>query len=77
MEEKENRLMPIVPMLVSALLITLFLFYVDEGYYSFAWMESWGNWFVFFIYVALIFTIQSTLFFLYRAGKFLFKKMGL
>lgn len=25
---------------VSSVTVTLFLFYIDEGYYSFAWMKS-------------------------------------
>ncbi|MBP6183928.1 MAG: hypothetical protein KA479_03245 [Saprospiraceae bacterium] len=30
--------------------LTLFLFFIDEGYYSFEWMQDPGNWVPFFIY---------------------------
>src|SRR5690349_17205848 len=42
----------------SAVLITLFLFYIDEGYYDFRWMLQWGNWLVFVIYLILLFPVQ-------------------
>ncbi len=32
------------------LLLTLFLFYIDEGYYDFRWMQEPGNWVPFFLY---------------------------
>lgn len=41
-----------------SLFITLFLFFIDEGYYSFKWMQNAGNWIVFFIYIILLFTGQ-------------------
>lgn len=43
---------------IAALLIVLFLFFIDEGYYDFRWMREWGNWFVFGIYLAIIFPLQ-------------------
>ena len=39
---------------IVAISLTFFLFYIDEGYYSFKWMLSLGNWVVFFIYVSLL-----------------------
>ena len=36
--------------LISALIVTLFLFFIDEGYYSFQWMTSVGSWIVFVVY---------------------------
>jgi hypothetical protein len=36
--------------LAYASALTLFLFYIDEGYYSFAWMSEPGAWFVFSLY---------------------------
>jgi hypothetical protein len=36
--------------LLCAIVITLFLFYMDEGYYSFSWMNKPGNWIAFAIY---------------------------
>lgn len=43
-----------VPVLVS-ICITQFLFFIDEGYYDFRWMKSFGNWIVFFIYAGFLF----------------------
>lgn len=42
----------------SSILITLFLFFIDEGYYNFKWMTHWGNWVAFVIYVVPIFLAQ-------------------
>jgi hypothetical protein len=33
-----------------ATLITMYLFYLDEGYYNFYWMRNFGNWILFLIY---------------------------
>lgn len=43
---------------IAALLIVLFLFFIDEGYYDFRWMREWGNWLVFGIYLAIFFPVQ-------------------
>jgi hypothetical protein len=43
---------------LAALLIVLFLFFIDEGYYNFRWMMDWGNWFVFGLYMVIFFPIQ-------------------
>ena len=43
---------------LSALLIVLFMFFIDEGYYDFRWMLNWGNWIVFVIYLAIFFPVQ-------------------
>jgi hypothetical protein len=43
---------------IAALLIVLFLFFIDEGYYDFRWMREWGNWFVFGIYLLIFFPVQ-------------------
>ena len=43
-----------IPLWVS-LLVTNYLFYLDEGYCDFRWMKDPGNWFVFVIYVAAIY----------------------
>lgn len=42
--------------LAYATALTLFLFYIDEGYYNFAWMSEPGAWFVFSLY-SLLFLI--------------------
>lgn len=44
--------------LISALLIVMFLFFIDEGYYDFRWMKDPGNWVVFVIYMIIFFPIQ-------------------
>ncbi|MEO8150001.1 MAG: hypothetical protein ABI723_20350 [Bacteroidia bacterium] len=53
--------------LIIAIAVTLFLFFIDEGYYNFNWMDDAGNWFAFLIYVFLLFTAQLLLIaFLFR-----------
>jgi hypothetical protein len=46
-----------IPLALSVL-VTLFLFYIDEGYYNFKWMLDIGNWFIFMIYVFFLFSAQ-------------------
>lgn len=53
--------------LISSILITLFLFYIDEGLYSFAWMKDTTAWVVFSIYTLIFFTLQIGI------GAFVFK----
>jgi hypothetical protein len=54
---------------VAALLVTLFLFYIDEGYYNFRWMmNDLRNWLWFAVYVAAIWGIQLL------AGKYVYRK---
>ena len=45
--------------LIISVVASLFLFYIDEGYYNFQWMKSWGNWIVFMIYAGIIFLVQQ------------------
>ena len=45
-------------LLGSSVIITLFLFYIDEGYYNFKWMLQLSNWFAFVIYIIHIFGFQ-------------------
>lgn len=52
---------PLSWMLASAMICTLFLFYVDEGYYSFEWMRQGGAWAVFSVFVFLITCAQIIL----------------
>lgn len=40
----------IIMYLSSSVIVTMFLFYIDEGYYSFQWMTSFGAWIVFLTY---------------------------
>ncbi len=45
-------------LLASSVIITLFLFYIDEGYYNFKWMLQLSNWFAFVIYIIPVFGFQ-------------------
>jgi len=47
--------------LLNALVVTLFLFYIDEGFYDFRWMLNVGNWLVFLVYVAVIYGMELLL----------------
>lgn len=47
--------------LLSALFITLFLFYIDEGYYNFKWMLKASNWAAFILYFVPLFGIPFLL----------------
>jgi len=49
-------------LLASSVIITLFLFYIDEGYYNFKWMLQLSNWFAFLIYIIPIFGFQLLVF---------------
>lgn len=51
--------------LLSSILVTLFLFYIDEGYYSFQWMTNAGAWIIFVIYVFVFFLTQVGINFLF------------
>jgi hypothetical protein len=44
--------------LTCAVLVTLFLFYVDEGYNDFRWMRRPGNWIPFAFYTGAIWGVQ-------------------
>lgn len=47
--------------LASALVLTTFLCYIDEGHYNFNWMLDWGNWIAFGIYVIILWGFQMLL----------------
>jgi hypothetical protein len=49
---------------ISAALPVLFFFYVDEGYYSFAWMRVPGAWIVFIFYTFMYVGFQLLIKFL-------------
>ena len=53
-----NEAKNVVIYLLSSILFTNFLFFIDEGYNSFYWMTKPANWFAFGIYVFVLFTIQ-------------------
>ncbi|MHC1706074.1 MAG: hypothetical protein AB9842_00995 [Bacteroidales bacterium] len=44
--------------LLTAIVITNILFFIDEGYYDFRWMKDFGNWVAFLIYCIPIFLFQ-------------------
>ena len=57
--------------LIPTALMVLFLFYIDEGWYSFKWMLDLGNWLVFCIYMIIfipIFWIMTRYMFRRHAG---------
>ncbi|GEM_PF-846476 len=59
---------PVVAALISSAIVTMILFFMDEGYYDFRWMKSAGNWIAFIIYVAALFPVQWVLLkFLFRS----------
>ncbi|MCB0733049.1 MAG: hypothetical protein H6608_12680 [Flavobacteriales bacterium] len=49
---------PVWWFLSLSILVTLGLFYIDEGYYDFRWMTNMGNWVVFFLYVITLVSAQ-------------------
>ncbi|HAD97749.1 MAG TPA: hypothetical protein DCG19_10110 [Cryomorphaceae bacterium] len=48
----------------SSILVTMFLFFIDEGYYDFRWMRDGGNWLIFMIYAGLIYLGQRLVYYL-------------
>jgi hypothetical protein len=56
--------LPLLMYLITTIIITMSLFYVDEGFYSFDWMTNPGNWFVFIIYATSIFAGQLLIYLL-------------
>lgn len=58
----------------STILITMFLFFIDEGYYDFRWMSGIGNWLIIMFYAAFIFSGEFILFLFLRDFKNRFRK---
>ena len=50
---------------IATFVVVMFLFYIDEGYYDFRWMNEWGNWVVFCIYLILVFPLMWLLAFIF------------
>lgn len=48
-----------------AISVTLFLFYIDEGYYNFNWMRQAWHWAIFFMYAAFLFIGEMIILFLF------------
>ena len=38
--------------LMVSFIVTMFLFFIDEGYYEFRWMKGLRNWVAFVVYIA-------------------------
>lgn len=55
--------------LINAILITLVIIYVDEGFNSMHWIYDYTNWLMIAIYVIIIFPSQ------YLLSKYLFSSM--
>lgn len=51
---------------ILAVVLTIILFYIDEGFYSFTWMTQPGNWVVFGLYVGIIVLFQWVLYLLIK-----------
>ena len=49
-------------LLFGTLMVTHFLFYIDEGYYDFRWMRDIGNWIMFLIYTIVLSSLQLLVF---------------
>jgi hypothetical protein len=45
--------------LIVAIVVTTFLFFIDEGYYNFNWTKTLSNWFFFLAYTFFIFLGQT------------------
>ncbi len=56
--ESNESLKEFIPMIISAIIVTLALLYIDEGYYNFDWMANIGNWIVGIFYAGAISLIQ-------------------
>jgi hypothetical protein len=53
---------PYLSLVVSAILINQVLFFLDEGYNDFRWVQSFGNWIVFAGYTIVLFGAQFLVF---------------
>jgi len=60
---------------IIANILTQFLFFIDEGWYDFRWMKSWGNWVVYLIYILLIWGLSLLLQVLFNMAVRFYKKM--
>ncbi len=56
-----SQYVPSPVLVISAIVATLVLFFLDEGYYDFRWMLDGGNWIAFMIYSCSLFLGQYTL----------------
>lgn len=48
---RDERLNLVTPLIISVV-VTMFLFFIDEGYYSFEWMTKPWNYYPFAVYVS-------------------------
>jgi len=54
-----KRLSPFLVHLVVSVVLTTFLFWLDEGYYNFNWTKNLWNWLFFVIYASAMFIGQT------------------
>jgi len=55
-----NRYNIIAPAIISVVLL-MFLFYIDEGYYNFSWTLDFRTRIIFFIYTGVFYVIQMVI----------------
>jgi hypothetical protein len=48
----------VIPAAIATVVMVMFFFYIDEGYYDFRWMRNAGNWLMFVVYLAFVFPMQ-------------------
>lgn len=60
--KKNDSLKEYTPLIISAVIVTLVLLYIDEGYYNFSWMTNIGNWVVGTLYAGIIAAIQIAIY---------------
>lgn len=61
-ENNNTSIKEFAPMIISAIVVTFALLYIDEGYYNFDWMANIGNWIVGVVYAGIISTIQIAIY---------------
>jgi hypothetical protein len=66
MSEDIRTVRTFVIQVIIAILLTNFLFFIDEGFYSFQWMNNVGNWVAFALYVAVMVLFQWVTFLLIK-----------
>ena len=55
---------PYAILVVCAIIITLTISFLDEGYYSFSWMKNPGDWIAFFMYSVILFSLEYLIYFI-------------
>ena len=63
--------------ILSSVLLTFFIAFIDEGYYNFQWMSDPGSWVAFMVYTSLFFCILYLIFLVFLKRSELFGKIML